>query len=207
MLEAKKALVVVDVQRDFCEGGSLAVTGGNECAERIVQHIKSMGNTYDEIVFTMDWHLAPPRTNDGHFALPPAEPDFKNTWPVHCVQGTDGAEFNDALLDEDVLFYPVGQSTRPIFTKGQGKSHYSGFEGTMAYPGGDINMNEFFWRKGITELHICGIAGDYCVRETALDAIHLGFKVLLWPALIASVGGPDATLAVCAEVNERQGRE
>lgn len=171
------ALVVVDVQKDFCEGGSLAIDGGNEVAERIAEWVKNHQDTYyKHIVYTRDHHYEL-SSNGGHFS---DSPDFKDSWPVHCVEGTEGAEFHPAIsaLKPENVFY-----------KGQGKPDYSGFQGTQwGEP-----LHKWLQERDIEALDIVGIAGDYCVKETALDAVRLGYDVMLMQNLIASVGGFSAT--------------
>lgn len=179
-----KALIVVDVQNDFCEGGALAVEGGNEVAENIAEFINSSGDQYDLIVYTKDWHEAPPSTNGGHFGDPP---DFVDSWPVHCVAETPGAEFHPAI--KNFLFGPT-------FYKGYGKPDYSGFQGKSF----DEGLNEVLKSKGITEVDVVGLAGDYCVRETALDAVKNGYKVNLLTNMIASVRGDEATQETVQDV-------
>lgn len=175
------ALIVVDVQNDFCEGGALAVAGGNEAAEKIAKYIQSTGANYSDIIFTKDWHNPTPDTNGGHFT----------EWPVHCVRFTWGSEFHPAI-EEAYQNIP----NAPIFYKGQGFPGYSGFEGTSQ----GESLRDYLKSNLIDEVHIVGIAGDYCVRATALDAKSLGFNVYLMPSLIASVGGDGATDAVQLEV-------
>lgn len=155
-----RALVVVDVQRDFCEGGSLAVAGGGQVARQIRALLGDPA--YDAVVATRDYHRDP----GGHFA---ADPDFTESWPPHCVIGTPGAEFH-AALD------PTGFAA--VFDKGERAAAYSGFEGVAAT--GD-DLAGWLRRRGITELDLVGIATDHCVRATALDAASAGFhtRVLL----------------------------
>jgi nicotinamidase/pyrazinamidase len=166
------ALIVVDVQRDFCEGGALAVEGGNLVAKRIARYIDMFGDMYEDIVFTYDWHNPPPDTNDGHF----------DEWPVHCVARSNGARIHDALKNY--------AATRPAFYKGQGCHGYSGFEGVYK---GTTELNDYLLRRDIINVDVVGLAGDYCVRATALDAVKGGYLVTVLPALVASVGGPDET--------------
>ncbi|WP_229795212.1 isochorismatase family protein, partial [Saccharothrix coeruleofusca] len=106
-----KALIVVDVQNDFCEGGSLAVTGGAAVAAAISSHVRD--NAYDHVVATRDYHVDP----GPHFS---AEPDYVDSWPVHCVAGTAGASFHPEL---DVT------AVEAVFSKGERAAAYSGFEG------------------------------------------------------------------------------
>lgn len=189
-----KALIVVDVQNDFCEGGALAVEGGNEVAVKILDYIESEPG-YDLIVFTKDWHQPWPATNGGHFS---ENPDFVDSWPPHCQQGTYGAEFHWAVEDAH-----GGQAKwNLVFRKGDGKPDYSGFQG---FNDRNQPLDEFL--KGdndiygvIDEVDIVGIAGDYCVLQTALDAVRNGYKVNLLTNMIASVRGHEATLAAVQEV-------
>lgn len=193
-----KALIVVDVQNDFCEGGALAVEGGNAVAEDILDYLKYLEYRwpYETVVFTKDWHKPWPNTNEGHFS---EKPDFVDSWPVHCVQGTAGADFHWAIEEAHGRFAVWNL----VFRKGDGYPHYSGFQGTN-----DRNQTLDEWLKehNVTEVDIAGIAGDHCVKETALDAIDLGYDVMLLSDMIASVGGPEATSKTLRLVQEKQGR-
>jgi nicotinamidase/pyrazinamidase len=193
-----KALIIVDVQNDFCEGGRLAVEGGNRVAADIAEWILVAGDRYDEIVFTQDYHNAPPDDNGGHFALPPAEPDYVNTWPVHCVAGEEGSDIHPALAAWTDRF--------PVFQKGQGRPDYSGFQGYARVPHNEntevVGLSEYLIDlKEITEVDVVGIAGDYCVKATALDAIVEGLQVNVLSRMVASVGGPAATVNMFMEVH------
>ncbi|MEY4078973.1 MAG: hypothetical protein RIS80_742, partial [Actinomycetota bacterium] len=115
-----RALFIIDVQNDFCEGGSLAVVGGAAVAAGITAYLEDHRNDYDFVIASRDWHDGD-SDNGGHFATPPATPDFVESWPVHCVAGTTGAEYHSNL---DVGFIDVH------IEKGQGKPSYSIFEGT-----------------------------------------------------------------------------
>lgn len=160
------ALVVVDVQNDFCEGGSLAVAGGTEAAGRISALLSgAAGAAYAHVVATRDYHDDP----GGHFARPPAEPDFVDSWPPHCVIGTPGADFSPALDTRRI---------EEVFSKGQRAAAYSGFEG--AAPGGET-LADWLRARGVDAVDVVGIATDHCVRATALDAAAEGFatRVLL----------------------------
>lgn len=178
----KFALIVVDLQVDFCEDGALAVPGGNRVAEDIDHFINEEGWAYDEIIFTKDWHEAPPSTNGGHFGDPP---DYVDTWPVHCVQFSKGAEFHPAIRNQTYK-WPL----QNIFYKGDGRPDYSGFQGYNYL--GDT-LGDFLFNQGITNVDVAGLAGDYCVRETALDAARRGYYTTVLPNLTASVGGEKAT--------------
>jgi nicotinamidase/pyrazinamidase len=186
------ALIVVDVQRDFCEGGALAVPGGNDVAERIAWNILHTAATYKEILFTKDWHEAPPSDNGGHFA---ENPDFVDSWPVHCVTGESGAGFHPLIREARSQMRSPGR----IFYKGQGKPDYSGFQGKTT---DGQSLEDYLREHEIDEVHVVGIAGDYCVRQTALDAKRKGFLTYVMPSMIASVGGPEATAAMQLEVAE-----
>jgi len=167
-----KALLVVDVQNDFCEGGSLAVAGGSEVAAAIAELLNSEArDDYPVVVATRDHHIDP----GDHFA---DEPDFVDTWPPHCVVGTEGAEFHAHL------------EHRPfdaVFHKGQYEAAYSGFEG--AGEQGET-LVEWLRERDVDEVEICGLATDYCVRATALDAAAAGFATTVLMDLTAAVA-PD----------------
>lgn len=186
----KTALVVVDVQNDFVEGGSLAVKGGLDLADRIRDYIEQEGSNYNQIIYTQDRHHPMPDLNGGHFAMPGHEPDFINTWPVHCVEGTEGAEFVTAIAELD-------PDPRLVFRKGQGRPDYSGFQGTNS--AGVYLANHLKW-AGIEEIHTVGIAGDYCVKATSLDGIANGLKTSFIIDLVVSVGGAKATYDAFFEV-------
>jgi nicotinamidase/pyrazinamidase len=157
-----RALVIVDVQNDFCEGGSLAVAGGAAVARAISDRLASSGQGWQHVAATRDYHIDP----GDHFS---AEPDFTRTWPPHCRVGTPGADFHPDL---DI------SRVEEVFSKGAHAAAYSGFEGTAA----DGQPLEHWLReRGITAVDVAGIATDYCVRATAADAVRAGFatRVLL----------------------------
>ncbi|KQY59207.1 nicotinamidase [Aeromicrobium sp. Root495] len=182
MSNTKRALVVVDVQNDFCEGGSLAVEGGHAVAARISDWIDEHHDDYAAIVATKDWHQAE-GDNGGHFALD-AEPNFTTTWPVHCVQGTEGADFSTHLETSRI---------EAVFRKGDGMPSYSGFEGFG--PDGE-SLADFLGAREIDQVDVCGIATDYCVCATALDARGAGFSVRLLDGLHAGVAAESSAAAV-----------
>ena len=155
-----RALIVVDVQNDFCEGGSLAVDGGAAIAAAISGHVRT--SSYDHVVATRDHHVDP----GAHVS---ATPDFVDSWPPHCRTGTPGASFHPEL---DVA--PI----EAVFSKGEHAAAYSGFEG--AEPGG-AGLADWLRARGVDSVDVVGIATDHCVRATALDAAKAGFttKVLL----------------------------
>jgi nicotinamidase/pyrazinamidase len=170
-----RALIIVDVQLDFCEGGSLAVAGGASVAERI----NAVTGRYDQVVATRDYHVDP----GDHFS---DTPDYVHSWPVHCVAGTAGAAFHPAL---DVA--PIGA----VFAKGGYAAAYSGFEG--AEPGG-AGLADWLRARQVTEVDVVGIATDYCVRATALDAVRAGFATAVLTDLTAGV----ATASTAAALDE-----
>ena len=179
-----RALVIVDVQNDFCEGGSLAVTGGAAVARALTGFLADSGSRYDHIVATQDFHVDP----GGHFA---AEPDFVNSWPAHCLAGTHGA-----------AFHPELDTTRieEIFRKGEYAAAYSGFEGTSQSGQG---LQDWLTERGGTDIDIVGIATDYCVRATATDATRAGFATSVFLGLTAGVS--PATIAVAIESMKADG--
>jgi nicotinamidase/pyrazinamidase len=170
-----RALIVVDVQNDFCEGGSLAVAGGAAVAAAISAHIPSAG--YDHVVATRDHHIDPGR----HFA---EQPDFLETWPPHCVVGTGGVELHPAL-DREPL--------EAVFDKGEFAAAYSGFEGAAE----GVSLADWLRERGVDAVDIAGIATDHCVRATALDAVGNGFatRVLLNLTAGVSEASTEAALA------------
>jgi len=170
-----RALIVVDVQNDFCEGGSLAVTGGADVAFRIGELVHKWHEAepderrYQYVVATRDHHIDP----GDHFS---DEPDFVNSWPRHCVAGTDGVSFHPNLDP---------QPFDAIFDKGEYAAAYSGFEG-KSHEGGR-GLAEWLRERGVTDVDVCGIATDYCVRATALDARVEGFSTTVLTGLTAGV--------------------
>ncbi|WP_454118290.1 isochorismatase family protein [Microbacterium lacticum] len=181
-----RALFIVDVQNDFTEGGALGVTGGDAVAEGITAHLAAHAGDYDVIIASRDWH-DPDSDNGGHIALA-GGPDFVTTWPVHCVAGTPGAEY-DPLLVTDAVTHHV--------RKGQGVPAYSLFEGTT--DSGE-RVAEILAAHGVTDVDVTGIATDYCVRASALDAIEHGVRVRVFTDLVAGVApeSSDAALAALA---------
>ena len=171
-----RALIIVDVQLDFCEGGSLAVAGGASVAARI----NAVTSGYDHVVATRDYHVDP----GDHFS---DQPDYAHSWPVHCVAGTAGAAFHPAL---DVA--PIGA----VFAKGEYAAAYSGFEG--AEPGG-AGLADWLRAREVTEVDVVGIATDYCVLATALDAARAGFATTVLTDLTAGVA-PRSTAAALDEL-------
>ena len=172
----RKGLVVVDVQNDFCEGGSLAVVGGEAVAAAITDHLTAHADDYDVIVATRDRHRDP----GAHFA---AEPDYVDSWPAHCVVGTPGAEFHPALDTSRIA---------EVFDKGAYAAAYSGFEGVSA---DGASLAGWLRARDITDIDVAGIATDYCVRATALDAVREGFAVRVLDDLTAGVAAESSATA------------
>jgi nicotinamidase/pyrazinamidase len=169
-----RALIVVDVQNDFCEGGSLAVAGGAAVAGAISEYVPSAG--YDHVVATRDHHIDPGH----HFAQ---QPDFVDTGPAHCVVGTGGVELHPAL-DRAPL--------EAVFDKGEYAAAYSGFEARTD----GTSLAGWLRERGVDAVDVVGIATDHCVRATALDAVAAGFttRVLLHLTAGVAEGSVEAAL-------------
>jgi nicotinamidase/pyrazinamidase len=167
-----RALIVVDVQNDFCEGGSLAVAGGAAVAAAITQHVRTAAGDYAHVVATRDHHIDP----GAHFA---EHPDFRDSWPAHCVVGTDGVELHPALERGPL---------EAIFDKGEHAAAYSGFEGrTSAHGGPGVPLADWLREREVDAVDVVGIATDHCVRATALDAVAQGFATRVVLPLTAGV--------------------
>ncbi|MDE8669080.1 isochorismatase family protein [Pseudarthrobacter sp. H3Y2-7] len=189
-----RALIIVDVQNDFCEGGSLPVAGGADVAGAISEYVDAHHGEFDHIVATQDWHIDP----GAHFS---ETPDFKDSWPPHCVAGTRGAELHPDLDTEYIQAY---------FQKGQFTAAYSGFEGLLApedaVPTGDrqpgslpadadafapaddaIGLDDWLQSHDVEDVVVVGIATDYCVMATALDAVQAGYSVTVLRSLTAGI--------------------
>jgi len=168
-----RALVVVDVQNDFCEGGSLAVSGGAAVAGKVTALLaeRAAGTgavDYTHVVATQDHHVDP----GDHWST---TPDYVDSWPVHCEAGTPGADFHPDLATDQV---------EAVFRKGAHEAAYSGFEGTDDTGTG---LAEWLRERGVTEVDVVGIATDHCVRATALDAVREGFTTRVLLDLCAAV--------------------
>lgn len=171
--DKKKALIVVDVQNDFCPGGSLAVTNGDEVIAPLNRFIKEFLDRGEPVFKSRDWHPATAK----HFAA------YGGIWPVHCVQNTLGAEFRAGLLDDPRI---------TIISKGIDESAdgYSAFDGT--------NLAQILRDQGVEEVWVGGLATDYCVKHTVLDALQQGFavKALADAMRAVNVKSDDGTLAI-----------
>ena len=172
-----RALIIVDVQNDFCEGGSLAVAGGAAVARGITGYLAAYRGRYAAVAATRDCHVDP----GSHFS---SHPDYASSWPPHCVAGTPGARFHP-----DLDTGPVDA----VFSKGEHAAAYSGFEGSTD---GGTPLAGWLRERGITEVDVAGIATDHCVRATAADALAGGWhtRVLLW--LTAGVAAQTTTQAL-----------
>ncbi|WP_404438055.1 isochorismatase family protein [Microbacterium aerolatum] len=175
-----RALLIVDVQNDFTEGGALAVTGGDAVASAVSEFLAAHAAEYDVIVASRDWHDAD-SDNGGHFA---DQPDFRGTWPVHCVAGTPGAEY-DPLLATDAVTHHV--------RKGQGMPAYSMFEG-VAEDG--VTVAAVLNEHGVLMADVVGLATDHCVRASALDAVAHGVHVRVITDLVAGVAADTSERAL-----------
>lgn len=154
----------------------MGVRGGNQVAQDVAELLRDPArrDDYDYVVFSRDWH-SPDTDNGGHFAPEGTEPDFVNTWPAHCVQGTDGANFHSEISglyrDTDV-------------SKGMDEPAYSAFEGTTTE---GYALTDWLQERGVFEIDVVGIAFDYCVKATAIDAVMAGFDTVVLQDLTAAV--------------------
>lgn len=176
----RTALLVIDVQQDFCEGGALPIVGGNAVAEHVADYIRARRDNVQLVISTRDWHQGD-NDNDGHFAAPGTQPDYRTTWPVHCVQRTPGAQYAPAiadvadLIDADILI-------------GQGEPGYSGFSGADE---DGRTLEQLLTEAQITDVEFVGLATDHCVLASALDATRLGYRA-------------DVLLDLCEGVSESE---
>ncbi len=180
-----KALFIIDVQNDFTEGGALGVDGGAAVAAGISAMLSRHPGAYDYVFASRDWHDAE-GDNGGHFAID-EEPDYVDTWPAHCVAGTTGAAYHDDLTTRAIDFH---------VRKGQGVPAYSIYEGTTEEGG---TVRELLDAHGVMSVDIAGIATDYCVRASALDAIAHGRLVRIITDLVAGVA-PDSSRRALEEL-------
>jgi nicotinamidase/pyrazinamidase len=172
------ALIIVDVQNDFCEGGSLAVGGGAEVARKITALVAA--GAYDHVVATKDYHVDP----GAHFS---DEPDYRDSWPPHCVVGTDGVDFHPALDPSAV---------EAVFHKGHYTAAYSGFEGATEDEG--TTLADWLHAREVDSVDVVGIATDYCVKATAADAVTAGFTTRVLLDLTAGVSPTTTEEAVAS---------
>ncbi|WP_282695578.1 isochorismatase family protein [Streptomyces sp. CC208A] len=185
-----RALIVVDVQNDFCEGGSLAVSGGADVAAAITELVgEAAGGAYQHVVATRDHHIDP----GPHFAPPGEAPDYVSSWPAHCVAGTEGVGFHPN-------FAPTVASGAidAVFDKGAHEAAYSGFEGRNE---NGETLAQWLRDRRVAEVDVVGIATDHCVRATALDAAREGFRTRVLLGLTAGVAR-ETTDRALAELRE-----
>lgn len=167
-----RALIIVDVQNDFCEGGSVPVAGGADVAAAITDLVGNASAGYRHIVATRDCHIAPGE----HFS---EQPDFEHSWPPHCVAGTEGVGFHPNLAPA-----VASGAIDAVFDKGAYAAAYSGFEGA------DENgqpLAAWLREHEVSEVDVVGIAADHCVRATAQDAAREGFRTKVLLDLTAGV--------------------
>jgi nicotinamidase/pyrazinamidase len=167
-VDAVRALIIVDVQNDFCEGGSLAVAGGAAVAAAISSLLANPAHGYAHVVATTDYHIDP----GSHFS---DSPDYWQSWPPHCVAGTPGAAFHPAFDTGGV---------EAVFRKGAHAAAYSGFEGVDER---DTPLGDWLRGHDVDQVDVVGIATDYCVRATAADALAAGFSTRVLLGLTAGV--------------------
>ena len=182
---AVRALFIIDVQNDFTEGGALGVDGGAAVAWAVTQYLRANPGAYEVVFASRDWHNAT-GDNGGHFAVTDA-PDFVNTWPAHCVAGTPGADYHPAL-DTSLVDIHV--------RKGQGVPAYSIFEGTT--DDGETVLQKLD-ALGVTDVDVVGIATDYCVRASALDALGAHRRVRVLTDLVTGVA-PESSESALTEL-------
>lgn len=175
----RRALVVVDAQHDFTEGWALPVEGGTAVCERIAALLDAEADRFDAVFSTYDWH---PHDAPFHFAADGTDPDFVEMWPRHCVAGTEGA------VNPPALAAALDRAGATRVYKGQHAPAYSGFEGHAGEDGSGASLAELLEGAGVDEVVIGGLALDFCVRATALDALR-------W-------AGPDRTVTVRLDLTE-----
>jgi nicotinamidase/pyrazinamidase len=177
------ALLVIDVQNDFCEGGALACTGGAAVAQKITDWLRSGETKYDYVIASRDWHT-PGELNDGHFPADGIQPDFVKTWPLHCLAGSQGAEYH-ANLDSKLIDVHI--------KKGQSANGYSIFDGT---DDSGKSFAEILSDLDVESVDVVGIATDYCVRASALDSLSHGLNVRVITSLTAGVRSESTEAAI-----------
>ena len=173
------ALFIIDVQNDFTEGGALGAEGGAAVAAGVTEMLER-GHPYDVVIASRDWHDGH-NDNGGHFH---PEPDYVDSWPAHCVAGTEGAEYHAALGTDHIDVH---------VRKGQGKPAYSIFEGVT--DDGET-VPQALDRLGVTDVDVVGIATDYCVLASALDAVEAGRHVRVVTDLVAGVADDSSAAAL-----------
>jgi len=154
-LSKRDALIIVDMQKDFMPGGALPVPDGDKIVPTLNRYIERFASLNLPVYFTRDWHPKDHISFKGYGGI----------WPPHCVQGTEGAEFHEDLI--------IPQDNKFIISKGTSRDFdaYSGFQGTI--------LEDLLKERGIKRVFVGGVATDYCVKNTVLGAINLGFQVFL----------------------------
>lgn len=180
-MQSTDALIIIDVQNDFCPGGSLAVTGGDEVVPVLNQYIERFTRAKLPVFTTRDWHPE----NTRHFKI------HGGLWPPHCIQGTKGAEFRaDLALPDDVVIVSAGMAPD--------EEGYSGFEGRDK---NGMGLADLLRTRGVERVFVGGLATDYCVKETVLDALRHGFKAVLLEDAVRGVNlRPDDSERAIAEM-------
>jgi nicotinamidase/pyrazinamidase len=177
----RRALIVVDVQNDFCPGGSLAVEHGDEVVAPLNRLIEEFLSRGEPVYKSRDWHPADTK----HFTA------YGGTWPVHCVQGTRGAEFHPQLSRDPRV---------RVVSKGEGdEDNYSAFDGTT--------LADSLRAEGVSEVWVGGLATDYCVKQTVLDALRAGFRVRALRDAMRAVNLHPGDDALAVEEMRRAGAE
>lgn len=169
---AKAALIIVDVQNDFVEGGALGVEGGQEVARKVADYLNEYGRAYDLIITSQDWHVDP----GSHFSN---DPDYVDTWPVHCLADSPGAEIHPDLQQALQNWNAVA------VRKGEFEAAYSAFEGRVEATG--ESLKDFLLDYGIGKVDVAGIATDHCIKATAQHAAEYGFNTVVIRNLVAGV--------------------
>jgi nicotinamidase/pyrazinamidase len=172
-----RALIITDVQNDFCEGGSLAVAGGAAVARAVSEYLAGSAQDYAHVVATKDFHIDP----GSHFS---EHPDYAASWPPHCVAGTPGSDFYPDLDTSTV---------EAVFRKGQHAAAYSGFEGV---DDDGTPLGDWLRGHGVDEVDVVGIATDYCVHATAADAARTGFATRVLLDLTAAISADSTVRAI-----------
>ena len=180
-MQSTDALIIIDVQNDFCPGGSLAVAGGHEVVPVLNQYIEQFARARLPIFATRDWHPE----NTRHFKI------HGGLWPPHCIQGTQGAEFRaDLALPDEVVIVSAGMAPD--------EEGYSGFDGK---DGSGAGLADLLRARGVERVFVGGLATDYCVKETVLDALRHGFKAVLLEDAVRGVNlRPDDSERAIAEM-------
>ncbi len=186
-MTARSALIIVDLQNDFCPGGSLAVRDGNQIISVLNRLIAEFDQAGLPVIATRDWH--PGRTT--HFTT------YGGQWPPHCVQGTEGAEFHRALaLGKNVIVVSKGME--------ETSDSYSGFDGIDER---GVRLADLLRQRGAERLVLGGLATDYCVKHTALDGLKEGFKVVVLEDAIRGVDLKPGDARQAIDEMERAGAE